>query len=416
MRKKIILSCFGRRNNYLTPNYLNKKNFLLKMFTDIYVNNYTRNLLFYLKKIITINLLDKLYLRSSKNLSPTKVVSFPSITIKSFIRLLLKKLIYKNKYDVYQKFVYEARLFNKNIINKLSSLNDDFYYYSYRNDSLEVFNYLRKQKPKVKKILEVPIAPAIFEKEIISKIQKLDKYKWENYSISNKNFNIIIKREKKEIKLADHIVAPSEFVKDKICNFYSIDRKKISVIPYAINEKNFLIRRNIRKNKTKIKVLTIGDVCIRKGVHYVYEVAKKLSDKFEFNWIGKSNLNSTGFEEASKYINFLGEIPNNKIQKYLKQSDIYFLPSLCEGSPISLYEAYISRLYLIYSHNCGFELKNYKRKKIINLNINSMIKTFENLYKKKFLFDQKKIYDEKIDYFSIKKYEKNLDKLFEKIK
>jgi glycosyltransferase involved in cell wall biosynthesis len=172
--------------------------------------------------------------------------------------------------------------------------------------------------------------------------------------------------------------------------------KKISVIPYAINEKNFLIRGNIRKNKTKIKVLTIGDVCIRKGVHYVYEVAKKLSDKFEFNWIGKSNLNSTGFEEASKYINFLGEMPNNKIQKYLKQSDIYFLPSLCEGSSISLYEAYISRLYLIYSHNCGFELKNYKRKK--------------------FLFDQKKIYDEKIDYFSIKKYEKNLDKLFKKIK
>lgn len=416
MRKKIILSCFGRRNNYLTPNYLNKKNFLLKMFTDIYVNNFTRNVLFYLNKIITINLLDKLYLRSSKNLSPTKVVSFPSIKIKSFIRLLLQKLIYKHKYNVYQKFVYEARLFNKIIINKLSSLNDNFYYYSYRNDSLEVFNYLSKQKPKVKKILEVPIAPAIFEKEIISKIQKLDKYKWENYSISNKNFNLIIKREKKEMKLADHIVAPSEFVKDKICNFYSIDRKKISVIPYAINEKNFLIRRNIRKNKTKIKVLTIGDVCIRKGVHYVYEVAKKLSDKFEFNWIGKSNLNFTGFEEVSKYINFLGEIPNNKIQKYLKQSDIYFLPSLCEGSSISLYEAYISRLYLIYSHNCGFELKNYKRKKIINLNINNMIKTFENLYKKKFLFDQKKIYDEKIDYFSIKKYEKNLDKLFKKIK
>ena len=59
------------------------------------------------------------------------------------------------------------------------------------------------------------------------------------------------------------------------------------------------------EKKYKNKVLTIGDVCLRKGVHYVYEVAKKLSDKFEFNWIGKSNLNFKGFEEASKYINFL---------------------------------------------------------------------------------------------------------------
>ena len=101
------------------------------------------------------------------------------------------------------------------------------------------------------------------------------------------------------------------------------------------------------------------------------------------------------------------EIPNNKIQKYLEQSNIYFLPSLCEGSPISLYEAYISRLYLIYSHNCGFELKNYKRKKI-NLNINHMIKTFENLYKKEFVFDKKEILKEKTDYFSIKKYEKKI--------
>ena len=410
-----MLSCFGRRNNYLTPNYLNKKNYLKIMFTDIYVNNYLRNALFYLEKIVKIKLLNKIYLRSSKNLPSSKVISYPSIRIKSLIRSLLNKFIYKKNFDIYKKFVFESQLFNENIIKKLSSFNDNFFFYSYRNDSLEVFDYLRKKKPKVMKILEVPIAPAIFEKEVVSKIQKLNKYKWEKYSISDTNFNTIIKREKKEIKIADHIVAPSKFVKDKICNFYSIDKKKISVIPYAIDGKNFSAVRNVGKKNTKIKVLTIGDVCLRKGVHYVYEVAKKLSDKFEFNWIGKSNLNFKGFEEASKYINFLGEIPNNKIHKYLEQSNIYFLPSLCEGSPISLYEAYISRLYLIYSHNCGFELKNYKRKKKINLNINHMIKTFENLYKKEFVFDKKEIFKEKTDYFSIKKYEKNLERLLKKI-
>ena len=83
MKKKIMLSCFGRRNNYLTPNYLNKKNYLKIMFTDIYVNNYLRNALFYLEKIVKIKLLNKIYLRSSKNLPSSKVISYPSIRIKS---------------------------------------------------------------------------------------------------------------------------------------------------------------------------------------------------------------------------------------------------------------------------------------------------------------------------------------------
>ena len=96
MKKKIMLSCFGRRNNYLTPNYLNKKNYLKIMFTDIYVNNYLRNALFYLEKIVKIKLLNKIYLRSSKNLPSSKVISYPSIRIKSLIRSLLNKFIYKN--------------------------------------------------------------------------------------------------------------------------------------------------------------------------------------------------------------------------------------------------------------------------------------------------------------------------------
>ena len=127
MKKKIMLSCFGRRNNYLTPNYLNKKNYLKIMFTDIYVNNYLRNALFYLEKIVKIKLLNKIYLRSSKNLPSSKVISYPSIRIKSLIRSLLNKFIYKKNFDIYKKFVFESQLFNENIIKKLSSFNDNFF-------------------------------------------------------------------------------------------------------------------------------------------------------------------------------------------------------------------------------------------------------------------------------------------------
>ena len=75
----------------------------------------------------------------------------------------------------------------------------------------------------------------------------------------------------------------------------------------------------------------------------------------------------------------------------------------------------MSRLYLIYSNNCGFELKDYKRKKIVKLNINNMVKIFNNLHKNKSVFDKRNIFKDKTNYFSIKKYEINFNKMLKKI-
>ena len=75
------------------------------------------------------------------------------------------------------------------------------------------------------------------------------------YSISDTNFNTIIKRKKRN-KNSRSYCCTIKICKDKICNFYSIDKKKISVIPYAIDGKNFSAEECWKKN-TKIKVLTI---------------------------------------------------------------------------------------------------------------------------------------------------------------
>ena len=71
-------------------------------------------------------------------------------------------------------------------------------------------------------------------------------------------------------------------------------------------------------------------------------------------------------KEASKYIKFIGEVLNNKINNF-QCTDIYFLPSLCEGSAISLYEAYLNRLVLVYSKNCGFEINTSTKNRVIEL-------------------------------------------------
>ena len=137
-----------------------------------------------------------------------------------------------------------------------------------------------------------------------------------------------------------------------------------------------------------------------------------LGDKFEFIWVGKSNLNSKGMKEASKYIKFIGEVPNNKITEYFSASDIYFLPSLCEGSAISLYEAYLNRLVLVYSKNCGFEINTSTKNRVIELDSKKMIVEFKKIYlnKHKIQFKKNK------NIYSINSYEKKFSNFLDEIK
>lgn len=409
MKKKIIVCCFGRRNNYLTANFLSRKKLLQKMYTDFYISRRQFKFLFFFKKIFDLKIINKIIMRHSKNIKDENIKSFPSALMLPF----LKHFFITKNLNIYNLFVNRAKLFNYKIIEDIKLLKDTTHVYGFRNDSLELFKYLKIHKPEIKKILEVPVAPAKFEKKIISSISEKKFKTWEIYLNRNKSFNQVIKREIEEMKLADKIIAPSMFVKSKIVSNYFIDPQKIKIIPYAIaknNNKKFIKRHKINKN-TRLKVLTVGDVCLRKGVHHVYKVAKALKDKFEFIWVGKSKLNSDAMKEASKYIKFVGQVPNNKINKYFSKSDIYFLPSLCEGSAISLYEAYQNQLFLVYTKNCGFEINTSINNRVVELNSKKMINEFEKIYinKMKITFKKNK------NIYSLSTYEKKLSNFLDKM-
>ena len=118
-------------------------------------------------------------------------------------------------------------MFNNKITKDIKLLKGTTHVYGFRNDSLELFKYLKINHPSVKKILEVPVAPAKFEKDIISSIKQSKFKKWEINLNKNRSFNEIIKREIEEMKLSDYILVPSKFVKSKIISNYSINPKKI---------------------------------------------------------------------------------------------------------------------------------------------------------------------------------------------
>ena len=93
MKKKIIFCCFGRRNNYLTANFLSRKNLLQKMYTDLYISKNKFNFLFFFKKFLNFKIINKILMRHSESIADENVKSF-SWNINNFF---IKK-IFKFKY------------------------------------------------------------------------------------------------------------------------------------------------------------------------------------------------------------------------------------------------------------------------------------------------------------------------------
>ena len=82
------------------------------------------------------------------------------------------------------------------------------------------------------------------------------------------------------------------------------------------------------------------------------------------------------------------------------------------GSAISLYEAYLNRLVLVYSKNCGFEINTSTKNRVIELDSMKMIVEFKKIY-----FNKHKIqFKKNKNIYSINSYEKKFSNFLDEIK
>lgn len=161
-------------------------------------------------------------------------------------------------------------------------------------------------------------------------------------------------------KLTTRYVAISETVKQYGISDLKIPSEKIEVIHNAVNTRKYTpinIDKNAKMQELGVPigrkiVTTVGTCQERKGHHYLIEAAEKVLKKFSdthFLIIGDT---SADFDFTSRIktmvdagklqdrISLLGK--RTDIPEILSISDIFVLPSLWEGLPISLLEAMAS--------------------------------------------------------------------------
>lgn len=176
----------------------------------------------------------------------------------------------------------------------------------------------------------------------------------------------------------------------KICEDYKI--KKYRYFPPYVKIYNNKIKK---VNKLKLKLVSIGNINKVKNHFFAVKTLSNYLPKFQYEIVGaKINTQKTLFEniynfiksnKLKKKIKLIGYRRQFEINKILSKNDIFLLPSLTEGCPISLLEAMSFGKICICSKVGDIPriINNNHNGFLINLNERSLISILNKIRKTK---------------------------------
>jgi glycosyltransferase involved in cell wall biosynthesis len=139
------------------------------------------------------------------------------------------------------------------------------------------------------------------------------------------------------VKLTDFAICPSGAVESDLENEFGFPAHRSAVVPYGVASERF----NTYPVPVPGRVLFVGTVGLRKGVHYLALAAEELARRgrqYEFLLAGDVTPRIAK-HPACRRLRFLGRIPRNRIAEQFEIADVFVLPSLAEGSAEATYEA-----------------------------------------------------------------------------
>jgi glycosyltransferase involved in cell wall biosynthesis len=159
---------------------------------------------------------------------------------------------------------------------------------------------------------------------------------------------------------ADRVIAVSQYTAQMVMSRYRIDTGKIRIVhnAFTITEDTLLTKHRLFKGTT---VLFLGRITLQKGPDYFLEVAERVlavHPEARFIMAGTGDMARKLLREsASKRLRnrflFAGFLNRKQVERILRASDIYVLPSVSEPFGISPLEAMAFGITSIISKQSG---------------------------------------------------------------
>ena len=329
--------------HYAVPRILHRAGRLERLYTDFYSTKaIERVLLSALPKRLQNSAIIRAVGRRAPDLPNDRVRSYPWLGLEYYLRQRLARDDLEERSRCY---IAIGRKFGKLVVR--DGFGSAGGVYAFNTAAVEVFQAARQQGLTM--VLEQTIAPRAVEEELLAQEHRIFGG-WEPPRKIGPAALETINREREEWDLADIIVCGSEFVREGVARSGGPTSKCI-VVPYGVDSK--FSRINRRLHRGPLRVLTIGEAGLRKGISYAAEAARMLKGEAEFRWVGPVSLLPKARSYAEAYLQLAGAIPRNLIFQHFDWADVFFLPSICEGSATVTYEALMCGLPVITTPNTG---------------------------------------------------------------
>ncbi len=179
------------------------------------------------------------------------------------------------------------------------------------------------------------------------------------------------RRNQREWQLADVILVNSEWCREAIIK-EGADAAKIELLPLAfepkaqefsaVNGNHFQVSEANHSAIEKVplppsaplRVLWLGQVNVRKGIHYLMEAAKLLApESVHIDVVGPIGILPQVVASARRLMTFHGPVSRDRVGEWYRQSEVFILPTLSDGFALTQLEAMAHGLPVITTPNCG---------------------------------------------------------------
>lgn len=346
---KILLAHSGLQHSLRTAEALHKHGYSYKFMTTVY--NKTGLWSFIIKKIFPKNVIHKLNKRRSKDIPDNNVIM--TKTFWGLVYLAIYKLPISRKY-INRIYCHMNDVFGKKVANYAIKYKFDAVI-MYDTTSNVCFNILKQKAPHIKRILDVSIANPFFIKHnFIQDIRETgdDSLKKEQIKLWDEKY---MKRCNEEMKLSQYFIVASNMSKRSLM-FSNINPSMISIIPYGVNSKIFQYK-NKEINNEKLRLIYVGRINYRKGLHHLLKVIKERfkADEIDITLVGYCSPNNPFLQKYGNIpnIRFAGFVDHNTLASFYRNSDVFVFPTLGEGYGLVILEALSCGLPCIVSDLAG---------------------------------------------------------------
>lgn len=151
---------------------------------------------------------------------------------------------------------------------------------------------------------------------------------------------------------ASRVVVNSEWSRQALLRD-GVPPEKLRVVPLAF-EAGTPPTEDPRRRGGALQVLWLGSVCLRKGIPYLFEAARRLSARrIEVLVAGPVQISPAAAASAPPSVRLLGRVTRDRAEDLYRQADVFVLPTISDGFGLTQLEALSHGVPVVATPNCA---------------------------------------------------------------